>query len=236
MRERDSAVAIAWGGAVVFAASQLWFLYCYFIRFDRLPPSGLTAAAATAIDLLLFTLFAVHHSILARPGPKQVVARLVSPELERSLYTWIASALFLIVCTAWRTVPGTLYALDPPWRYAGYAVQVLGIILTLRASRALDVLELAGVRQAQPAKEASTTGLKTTGLYGFVRHPLYFSWTLIVFGAPDMTATRFVFAAASTFYLALAIPWEERGLVATFGEDYERYRKTVRWRMMPGLY
>jgi methanethiol S-methyltransferase len=236
MRERGSAVAIAWGGAVVFAVSQLWFLYCYFIRFDRLPPSGLSAAQATAIDLLLFTVFALHHSILARPGPKQFMERLVSLELERSLYTWIASALFIIVCSAWVPVSGTLYQLDSPWRFAGYAVQVLGIILTLRASRALDVLELAGVRQTQPAKESANTGLNTTGLYGFVRHPLYFSWTLIVFGAPDMTATRFVFAVASTFYLALAIPWEERGLITTFGDEYESYRKKVRWRMFPGVY
>jgi protein-S-isoprenylcysteine O-methyltransferase Ste14 len=236
MHERGSTVAIAWGGAALFAASQLWFLYCYFIRFDRLPPSGFGVGGATTIDLLLFTVFALHHSVLARPGPKQFMERLVSPELERSLYTWIASALFIVVCTAWVPVPGTVYRLEPPWRFAGYAVQALGIVLTVRASRALDVLELAGVRQAEPATEVNHTGLKTTGLYGFVRHPLYFAWTLLVFGSPDMAATRFTFAVISTGYLALAIPWEERGLLATFGKDYEAYRKAVRWRMVPGLY
>ncbi len=235
MRERGSTVAIAWGGAAIFAASQLWFLYCYSIRFDRLPRSDFGIAAATAINLSLFTVFALHHSVFARLAPKRFMERLVTPELERSIYTWIASVLFIAVCTAWRPVPGTLYRLDPPWRYAAYAVQILGIILTLRASRALGVLELAGVRRAQPTP-LKTTELKTTGLYGFVRHPLYFAWTLFVFGAPDMTATRFVFACISTFYLALAVPWEERALIVTFGEDYERYRKSVRWRMIPGLY
>lgn len=235
MRERGSTVAIAWGGAAIFAASQLWFLYCYYIRFDRLPRSELGIAEATAINVSLFTVFALHHSVFARLAPKRFMERLVTPALERSIYTWIASVLFIAVCTAWRPVPGTLYRLDPPWRYAADAVQILGIILTLRASRALGVLELAGVRRAQP-KASTTTELKTTGLYGFVRHPLYFAWTLIVFGTPDMTATRFVFACTSTFYLALAVPWEERGLVATFGRDYERYRKSVRWRMIPGVY
>jgi len=235
MRERGSTIAIAWGGAAIFAASQLWFLYCYYIRFDRLPRSELGIAEATAINVSLFTVFALHHSVFARLAPKRFMERLVTPELERSIYTWIASVLFIAVCTAWRPVPGTLYRLDPPWRYAADAVQILGIILTLRASRALGVLELAGVRRAQP-KASTTTELRTTGLYGFVRHPLYFAWTLLVFGTPDMTATRFVFAFVSTFYLALAVPWEERGLVATFGRDYERYRQSVRWRMIPGVY
>ena len=69
-----------------------------------------------------------------------------------------------------------------------------------------------------------------------VRHPLYLGWALFVFGAPDMTLTRFSFAAISTAYLAVAIPFEEIGLVRTFGSDYEAYRRQVRWRMLPGLY
>jgi len=69
-----------------------------------------------------------------------------------------------------------------------------------------------------------------------VRHPLYFAWVLLVFGAPVMTATRATFAIASTAYLALAIPWEERSLIDLFGEQYEEYRRQVRWRMIPGIY
>lgn len=228
------ALAFAWCGAAVFAGSLLFFLYSYLITFGR-PAESIGVVKPVAIDGILFAVFALHHSVFARPAVKSRLAGMVSVPIERSIYTWIASVLFIAVCTAWRPVPGTLYRLDPPWRYAADAVQILGIILTLRASRALGVLELAGVRRAQP-KASTTTELRTTGLYGFVRHPLYFAWTLLVFGTPDMTATRFVFAFVSTFYLALAVPWEERGLVATFGRDYERYRKSVRWRMIPGVY
>ena len=139
----------------------------------------------------------------------------------------------------WVPVPGTFYRLDGAWRAIAYGVQLGGILLTIRASRLLDVLDLSGVRQVQRA--AASEGprhvpLKTTGLYGFVRHPLYFAWIWVVFATPDMTATRFVFAIVSTLYLAIAIPWEERALVATFGHDYERYRRRVRWRMLPGVY
>ena len=78
--------------------------------------------------------------------------------------------------------------------------------------------------------------LRTDGLYGFVRHPVYFGWVLVVFGAPVMTMTRLTFAVISTAYLALAVPFEERSLIETFGPDYASYRKRVRWRMIPGIY
>ncbi len=84
--------------------------------------------------------------------------------------------------------------------------------------------------------DRSNPPLTTRGLYAFVRHPLYFAWTLFVFGAPTMTGTRASFAIVSTAYLMIAIPWEERGLVATFGQQYEDYRRRVKTRMIPWVY
>ncbi len=100
------------------------------------------------------------------------------------------------------------------------------------------MLDLAGVRQVMSAGAASPfrAALKTNGVYGLVRHPLYFGWTLLVFGAPEMTATRLVFAVISTLYLVVAIPFEERSLIETFGPDYASYQRKVRWRIIPGLH
>jgi methanethiol S-methyltransferase len=169
-----------------------------------------------------------------------VVRRVVPPELERSLYTWVASLLFIAVCAWWRPLPGVLYDVPHVWRFVAYAAQAAGIMLTVRASAKLDVLDLAGVRAVQRALHPTATvrhvPLETTGLYGFVRHPLYFAWALFVFATPTMTATRALFAVVSTAYLAAAIPWEERSLMQTFGADYEAYRRKVRWRMVPGVY
>ena len=181
-------------------------------------------------DVALFTVFALHHSLLARSGAKDWCARLVPPELERSLYTWIASLLFIAVCAAWQPVAGTLYIA----RMARGArlltpCSSTGLVLTMRSSAALDVLDLAGVRQVQRARDDMPprhVALETGGLYGFVRHPLYFAWVLMVWrlSRHDRDA-RQRSRSSRTAYLALAIPWEERSLVETFGADYEAYRR-----------
>jgi protein-S-isoprenylcysteine O-methyltransferase Ste14 len=239
----------AWSGAAVFAGSLLFFLYCYLIAFGR-TAAGAGVAGPIAFDAALFTSFALHHSLFARPAVKARVAAVLPAPLERSLYTWVASLLFLLVCAAWREVPGQLYQLGGPAAGAGYLIQAIGLWLTVRSSARLDVLDLAGVRPVlaqelktpdqpdQPAPRPAVThvALVTTGLYGFVRHPLYFGWTLLVFAAPHMTMTRLTFAVLSTGYLAIGIPLEERALVRVFGGQYREYQRTVRWRMIPGLY
>jgi methanethiol S-methyltransferase len=231
-------VAWAWAGAALFALSLLYFAFSYGVRYGRPLPDGPVLRPVLA-NLLLFTMFAVHHSLLARTAAKAWLQRFLSPPVERSAYTWIASVLFVIVCASWRDVPGELYRLEGVAAVPGYLAQLLGVALTARAAAAIDVLDLAGVRpalDARDAREPRHVPLATTGLYGFVRHPLYFAWALLVFGAPHMTATRVTFAVISTIYLALAIPFEERSLIGLFGADYRAYQRQVRWRMLPGIY
>jgi hypothetical protein len=235
-RVSNTALVFAWCGAVVFAGSLLFFFYCYLVVFGR-PAAGANQAWPIAIDAILFSVFALHHTAFARSAIKQRIAASLPAPIERSVYSWVASLLFLLVCAAWRGVPGELYRLTGPAAGIGYALQALAIGLTVRSSARLDVLDLAGVRPLlATTPDAPGPDLVTTGLYGFVRHPLYFSWALLVFAAPHMTMTRFTFALLSTGYLAIAIPFEERSLVAAFGARYRDYQRSVRWRMIPGLY
>ena len=236
--DRPWTLVFAWAGALLFASSLTVFLYTYLVVFDRPATAGLGSRDAV-IDVALFTVFALHHSVFARSGAKAQVARFVSPAVERSLYSWVASLLFLAVCLLWRPLPGELYRVAGAAAVPFYAIQFIGIALSARGSSTLGVLDLAGVRPVLDAREgraAAHVPLNTTGLYGFVRHPLYFAWALFVFGTPHMTTTRLVFAVVSTAYLAAAIPFEERGLIEVFGDDYRRYQRKVRWRMLPGLY
>ena len=234
---RPAALAFAWVGAALFAISLLVFLYAYFATFGR-PPLSNSPDRAALTDVALFSAFALHHSLLARTGAKQRLARVLPPTLERTVYIITASILFIGVCLLWRPVNGELYRVDGPLRAIFYGIQAAGIAVTIVGTSTLGVLNLAGVRQALDADPAAaeSLALRTSGLYGMVRHPLYFGWFLLVFGTPHMTMTRLVFAVVSTAYLALAIPFEERDLVGVFGDDYRRYQRTVRWRMLPGLY
>jgi len=229
--------AIAIGGGVAFVGSLLYFVASYGWRFDTpAEPSGGTAAAIL-VDLGLFTIFAFHHSAFARSGLKAWIGRTVSPSLERSVYVWLASALFAATCAWWQPVPGVAWQVTGATARVFQCLQLLGATLCVIAARRLDVLELAGVRQAFAASPSTETPeLDTGGPYAFVRHPVYFGWLLLVWLAPAMNGTRLVFAAVSTFYLVVAIPFEERDLRRAFGGAYEAYRQRVRWRMVPFVY
>ncbi len=236
----------------MFAAALAFFLYSYLVRFGR-PATGRNVLIPVAIDTALFTLFALHHSLFARSfvkrrlfgagakpgsdlGQTGVRPRSDPSPMERPTYVWVASMIFIAVCAAWRPVPGELYRVTGVLALAAYAVHVAGIVLTARGSARLDVLDLAGVRAVSPARAPTHVRLQTRGVYGFVRHPVYFAWVLMVIGTPHMTMTRLAFAVLSTAYLAIAIPFEERGLLDVFGKEYQEYQKRVRWRIIPGLY
>ena len=225
--------ACAWGGTLLFAASLSFFLVSYGITFAETAPPGATAAPI-AVNTLLFTLFAVHHSVFARARVRMWVARVVPPALERSVYVWVASMLFIAVCALWQPVPGRAWNVAGPARWLLVVVQGACVWLILRSAAALDVLELSGVRQLSP--EPRTTEFRTSGPYGWMRHPIYAGWILLVFCAPTMTMTRFVFAFVSSIYLLIAIPLEERSMLASAGEAYNAYIRQVRWRLLPGIY
>jgi protein-S-isoprenylcysteine O-methyltransferase Ste14 len=183
------------------------------------------------VDALLFSVFALHHSLFARTPAKAWLARWWPERLLRSVYVWVASALLMLVCMAWRPVGGIVYQASRFAALALWALQLTGLWLIVQSVRAIHPLELAGIsRVCEPSR------LQITGPYRLVRHPLYLGWMLIVFCAPHLTGDRLAFAAISSFYLILAIPWEERSLQDTFGQSYVRYKQHVRWRVVPYVY
>jgi len=222
-----------WTGALLFALSLASFaaLYGYLLRVPA-PPAA-EVWSAVVIDLGLFTIFALHHSIMARTGAKAWITRTVPGDLERSLYVWVASLMFLAVCWFWQPLPGVAWSIAAPVSWLMFGIQLAGIVLTERAARFIGVWELAGVRQARHDQPVE---FRVTGPFGLVRHPIYLGWILIVFGAPEMTYSRLLFAAISSTYLIVAIPWEEASLVEAFGEKYRAYQGQVRSRLLPGIW
>jgi protein-S-isoprenylcysteine O-methyltransferase Ste14 len=230
---RPRAPLLAWLGGGFFVASLAYFVWTFGVRFDCVERDG-PRAAPILIDLALFTVFALHHSVLARTGAKQWLVRLVPPALERTCYVWVASALFIGVCAFWQEVPGVLYRHAGLWAVPHWSAVALGVWLTFRSAGVIDPLDLSGIRQA--GGDAQPTSFRVVGPYHWVRHPIYLGWLLIVFGMPHMTATRLTFAVISSVYLIVAIPFEERSLIDGFGDEYRRYQQIVRWRLIPGVW
>ncbi len=160
----------------------------------------------------------------------QVIPR----HLERSFYVWVASLLLLGVLFWWEALPGRAYQHQGWLAVPHWLVVAAGVWLTARATGVIDPLQLAGIRQVTGGGRDDR--FQVVGPYHLVRHPIYLGWILIVFGIPDMTWTRFTFAAVSSAYLAAAIPFEERTLVETFGQTYREYQRNVRWRLVPGVW
>ncbi len=110
-------------------------------------------------------------------------------------------------------------------------LQILGVWLIARAVAGIDPLELAGIRE-----QTTHGGLQTAGPYSWVRHPLYLGWVIASFGAAHMTGDRLAFATFTTFYLVIAVSWEEQSLVNSFGDEYRHYQRRVRWRIVPYVF
>jgi protein-S-isoprenylcysteine O-methyltransferase Ste14 len=222
-----------WAGGALFVAALVLTVWTFALVWAVPRPWG--GWTAVAIDAAMFTLFAAHHSLFARTRAKAVVSKVVPHPLLRSVYVWIASALLIAVCVLWMPIGGALYDVRQAWlRIVLGIAQLTGVWLIARSVGAIDALELAGIRQASAVQAGES--LQVNGPYRIVRHPLYLGWLLIVFGPARMTGDRFVFAAITTFYLVIAIPWEEQSLLETFGDAYARYKQHVRWKIVPYLY
>jgi len=219
---------------LAFSASLIYFVYCYAVVYGRVA-AGPPDPGAIVTDVALFTLFALHHSVFAREGWRRLIHAMAGP-LERSAYVWIASMLFAAVCALWRPVAGVAWQVEGSVPTAAlFATQTFGVWLTLRSASMIDILDLAGIRQI--GRGAAEPGeFVVRGPYGWVRHPIYTGWFLMVLATPVMTLTRLVFAVTSGAYLLLAIPLEERSMRRTPGGRYERYMQAVRWRLLPGVY
>jgi protein-S-isoprenylcysteine O-methyltransferase Ste14 len=216
-------------GALLFGVSLLSFVAVYGWRLGTPAPASAGAVRDAIANTILFTIFALHHSIMARTRAKAWITRLVPADLERSVYVWIASLLFLAVCWMWQPLPGMVWRIHK-FAWALYAVQVCGIALTLAAARIVGLWELAGVKQPDPSKPIAFTA---TGPFAIVRHPIYLGWALMVFAAPVMTTSRLLFAVISTAYLVAAIPLEERSLLEAHHDAYQGYQKQMRWKLVP---
>ncbi len=188
-------------------------------------------AAALLIDGALLALFAVQHSIMARPWFKRAWTRFVPEPLERSTYVLFSSVALLLMFWMWRPIGGVIWDLQDGIAAAViYCVYGAGLAIVLLSTFLLNHFDLFGLRQVYLyllGREYTPLEFRTPSFYRYVRHPLYVGWLLTFWAAPLMTVAHLFFAAMTTAYILLAIRFEEADLVAAHGEEYQRYRREV---------
>ena len=230
-------LAVLYGG-VAYASFLATFLYAIGFVGNLVVPKSIDNGASTPlakaliVNLLLLGVFAVQHSVMARPAFKRWWTRIVPEPIERSTYVLAATLALALLLWQWRPIA------DPViWTVEGNAAAMvlqavfwLGWAVLLTSTFLINHFELFGLRQVFarllghtiPAPE-----FRTPFLYRHVRHPLYVGFLLGFWATPHMTAGHLLFSVATTGYILIGIYFEERDLVAQFGDRYRRYREQV---------
>ena len=201
-------------------------------------PARMPFAPALAIDLGLLALFAVQHSVMARPAFKRMWTRVVAPPLERPIYVLASSLCLIAMFVFWQPLGGVIWSFESTFaRVAAYALFAFGWGLVLVTTFLINHFDLFGLRQVWFALRGEAyrpLSFVEPGPYKLVRHPLYVGWLFAFWSTPTMTAAHLVFAIMTTAYILVAIQLEERDLLAYHGADYESYRRRVPM-LVPGI-
>ena len=191
------------------------------------PGAPLTALLANAALLLLF---ALQHSVMARPAFKRWWTRIVPLVAERSTFVLASSLALALLFWQWRPLPAPVWQVDEPaLRVALQALAASGWLLVLGSTFLINHFELFGLQQAwRQGRPAPDTPFVTRAFYRIVRHPLMLGFLIAFWSTPDMSVGHLLFAAATTGYILVAVKYlEERDLVAQFGDTYRDYQRRV---------
>jgi methanethiol S-methyltransferase len=193
---------------------------------------------ALAVNLALLAVFAVQHSVMARPAFKRWWTRFVPVSMERSTYMLFSNLAIVLLFWQWRPIGGVIWDVENPTARAMlYGVFTAGWLGVPAVSLFINHFDLFGLRQVWlylRGKPYTHLPFMTPGPYRWVRHPLYIAWFTAFWVTPTMTAAHLFFALGTTAYILIAIRFEERDLVAFHGEHYARYRRNVPM-LVPGL-
>jgi protein-S-isoprenylcysteine O-methyltransferase Ste14 len=225
-------------GVVAYVIFLISFLYAIGFVGNFVVPKTIDSGSAGSfgqallINAVLLSLFAIQHTIMARPAFKAWWTKIVSPAIERSTFVLIASLLLLLLFWQWRPMP------DVIWNVTGSAGSMIlsvvfwmGWLIVLASTFMINHFDLFGLRQVYHhllGKKTVQPRFTTKMLYNIVRHPIMLGFIIAFWATPLMTVGHLVFAIATTGYIIIGVHFEERDLRVAHGKDYEAYANRVR--------
>ena len=225
-------------GIVSYVVFFIAFLYAIGFTGSLVVPKAINDGAAAGaveaiiVNLVLLSIFALQHSIMARPGFKAVWTRVVPKSIERSTYVLLSSLAMALLFWQWRPMPEIVWDLR-----GGLGGEILtgvfwfGWLFVLLSTFMIDHFELFGLKQVlsrMQKREAPSMTFKMVAFYKFVRHPIMLGFIIAFWATPLMTYGHLLFAVVTTAYILVALHIEERDLVSELGDDYLVYQQKVR--------
>ncbi len=224
-------------GAVAYVTFFVTFLYAIGFVGNILVPKSIDTPGeeaaplveAVLINVALLALFAIQHSVMARPGFKRWWTKVVPQSVERSTYVLLASLILLLLFWQWRTIPAAVWNVEhPAGAFILTALFWVGWLTVLLSTFMIGHFDLFGLNQVYKnlrKQEMPEAEFKTPGLYKLVRHPIMLGFIIAFWATPNMSVGHLVFAIVTTAYILIAIQFEEKDLIDFFGDKYRQYRQ-----------
>lgn len=224
-------------GIVSYVVFFVTFLYALGFVEGLVVPKAIDSGAVSPlgetliVNVLLMSVFAVQHSLMARKQFKQWWTKFVPPSVERSTYVLFASLALALLCWQWRPLPAVVWQIDNPQiAMAVIGLSLVGFLIVLTSTFLINHFELFGLHQVAnnlTGRPMPVPRFRTPLYYNFVRHPIYLGFIIAFWAAPTMTVGHLLFAAGTTGYIIIGALLEENDLIEMFGDDYRRYRTRV---------
>jgi methanethiol S-methyltransferase len=224
-------------GILAYTAFFVTILYAIGFVMGMLVPKSIDTGARTSpmealiVNLILLSLFAVQHSVMARKRFKEWWTQYVPKPIERSTYVLLSSLCLMLLFWQWRPMPAIVWQVeDPDVAVTIVTIAFVGWVMVFTSTFLINHFELFGLHQVTAdlvGREMPVPQFRTPLYYKFVRHPIYLGFIVAFWAAPEMTVGHLLFAAVTTIYIFVGIFLEERDLSELFGDDYRQYKKKV---------